>query len=103
MQQRRTVESVQHATTQAPRWRIRERGFLDQGRRPRSLSRPSRAVRGAEASTPPPQGAIGGSRPPTPTYPPTHHTSHTPGQFGCPHSIPLARRLGGPRYRSASG
>ena len=33
----------------------------------------------------------------------THHTSHTPGQSGCPHSIPLARRLGGPRYRSASG
>merc|ERR1712091_460566 len=33
----------------------------------------------------------------------THHTSHPPGQSGCPHSIPLARRLGGPRYRSASG
>ena len=32
-----------------------------------------------------------------------HPTSHPPGQSGCPHSIPLARRLGGPRYRSASG
>ena len=32
----------------------------------------------------------------------THHTSHPPGQSGCPHSIPLARRLGDPRYRSAS-
>jgi hypothetical protein len=30
-------------------------------------------------------------------------TQHPPGQSGCPHSIPLARRLGGPRYRSASG
>ena len=37
------------------------------------------------------------------THPPPHHTSHPPGQSGCPHSIPLARRLGGPRYRSASG
>ena len=57
-----------------------------------------------EGSTPPPQGAIGGSRPPTPTYPPyTPHITQPPGQSGCPHSIALARRLGGPRYRSASG
>ena len=29
--------------------------------------------------------------------------NYLPGQSGCPHSIPLARRLGDPRYRSASG
>ena len=34
-------------------------------------------VRGAEGSTPPPQGAIGGSRPPTPTRP-THTPHNTP-------------------------